>query len=68
MHAEGTQGMDVSDFGGWDPSFTRRAITAAKPIGKRWFRWRVDGLEPFPRAVALWWCPITPEASSLRTP
>lgn len=48
MHTEGMQGMDVSDFGGWDPSFTRRAITAAKPIGKRWFRWRVHGLDTFP--------------------
>lgn len=33
---------------GWDAEFTRRLIDAAKPVGKRWFRWQVNGLEPFP--------------------
>jgi 1-acyl-sn-glycerol-3-phosphate acyltransferase len=35
-------------FPGWDPEFTRRMIDAARPIGKRWFRWEVHGLESFP--------------------
>lgn len=35
-------------FPGWDPEFTRRMIEAARPIGKRWFRWEVHGLETFP--------------------
>jgi 1-acyl-sn-glycerol-3-phosphate acyltransferase len=33
----------------WDPELTRRLINAARPIGKRWFRWEVHGLESFPR-------------------
>jgi 1-acyl-sn-glycerol-3-phosphate acyltransferase len=33
----------------WDPESTRQLINAARPIGKRWFRWEVHGLESFPR-------------------
>jgi 1-acyl-sn-glycerol-3-phosphate acyltransferase len=33
----------------WDPGATRRMINAARPIGKRWFRWEVHGLESVPR-------------------
>src|SRR5215210_5052833 len=33
----------------WDPELTRELINAARPIGKRWFRWEVHGLESFPR-------------------
>ena len=32
----------------WDPELTRQLINAARPIGKRWFRWEVHGLESFP--------------------
>jgi 1-acyl-sn-glycerol-3-phosphate acyltransferase len=32
----------------WDPELTRQLIDAARPIGKRWFRWEVHGLESFP--------------------
>jgi 1-acyl-sn-glycerol-3-phosphate acyltransferase len=33
----------------WDPEVTRQLINAARPIGKRWFRWEVHGLKSFPR-------------------
>lgn len=33
---------------GWDADFTRRLIESARPVGKRWFRWEVHGLELFP--------------------
>jgi 1-acyl-sn-glycerol-3-phosphate acyltransferase len=33
----------------WDPELTRQLINAVRPIGKRWFRWEVHGLESFPR-------------------
>ena len=33
---------------GWDAEFTRRMIDAARPVGKAWFRWEVNGLEVFP--------------------
>jgi 1-acyl-sn-glycerol-3-phosphate acyltransferase len=33
----------------WDPELTRQLINTARPIGKRWFRWEVHGLESFPR-------------------
>src|SRR5512139_590756 len=33
----------------WDPETTRRLINAARPIGERWFRWEVHGLESLPR-------------------
>ena len=39
---------DDSEFGGWDRGFTKRLIDTARPIGKRWFRWDVRGLETFP--------------------
>ena len=32
----------------WDPESTRRLIDFARPIGKRWFRWEVHGLDTFP--------------------
>jgi 1-acyl-sn-glycerol-3-phosphate acyltransferase len=32
----------------WDPELTRQLINAARPIGKRWFRWEVHGMESFP--------------------
>ncbi|HET6734669.1 lysophospholipid acyltransferase family protein [Mycobacterium sp.] len=38
------------DHPGWDPEFTRQMVNAARPIGKRWFRWDVRGLESFPPA------------------
>ena len=41
-------GLEEGDFGGWDPGFTRQAIDAARPIGRRWFRWQVHGLDLFP--------------------
>ncbi len=36
------------EFPGWDGDFTRQMINAARPIGKRWFRWQVRGLDLFP--------------------
>jgi 1-acyl-sn-glycerol-3-phosphate acyltransferase len=32
----------------WDNRSTKLLIEAARPIGKRWFRWEVHGLESFP--------------------
>lgn len=32
----------------WDPETTRKLIDSTRPIGKRWFRWEVHGLESFP--------------------
>lgn len=33
---------------GLDAEFTRRLINALGPVGKRWFRWEINGLESFP--------------------
>jgi 1-acyl-sn-glycerol-3-phosphate acyltransferase len=38
-----------AQFPGWDPELTRQLINAARPIGKRWFRFEVHGMESFPR-------------------
>jgi 1-acyl-sn-glycerol-3-phosphate acyltransferase len=34
----------------WDPGLTKRMISAAEPIAKRWFRTEIRGLESFPRS------------------
>jgi 1-acyl-sn-glycerol-3-phosphate acyltransferase len=36
------------DFAGWDPELTRRLISSATPLAKRWFRPEVRGFESFP--------------------
>ncbi|OBK80059.1 lysophospholipid acyltransferase family protein [Mycobacterium sp. 1274761.0] len=35
---------------GWDPNAIRQLINAARPIGRRWFRWEVHGMESFPQS------------------
>ena len=40
--------MSSHDFGGWDPGFTERFVTAAEPLARRWFRFEVRGLESMP--------------------
>ena len=39
---------DASEVAKWDPRTAKRLIDAVRPIGKRWFRWEVRGLERFP--------------------
>src|SRR5690242_9516372 len=46
MHAVGSPAGQR--FPGWDADFTRRLIDAARPVGKTWFRWEVNGLDVFP--------------------
>ncbi len=46
MHDAGSRAEQ--QFPGWDADFTRRMIDAARPVGKTWFRWEVNGLDSFP--------------------
>lgn len=39
-----------SEVARWDPGWAKQLISAVRPIGKRWFRWEVHGLESFPPA------------------
>ncbi|GAC1410752.1 MAG: lysophospholipid acyltransferase family protein [Mycobacterium sp.] len=41
---------DESDVAKWDPHAAQRLIDIVRPIGKRWFRWEVRGLERLPAA------------------
>lgn len=41
---------DASVVAKWDPRATQKLIDMVRPIGKRWFRWEVRGLERFPPA------------------
>lgn len=41
---------DSSDVAKWDPRTAERLVDLVRPIGKRWFRWEVRGLERMPPA------------------
>ena len=48
LHPLRTDHVTAHEITEWDPDFTERLVSAAKPIARRWFRFEVCGLESLP--------------------